>query len=64
MIWENSYVGKVRMKPTFANNFVRIHCLMIYTDIVEYNFVGDTKTLLLRCFPCISKLKSAKIITA
>ena len=36
---------------------------MIYTDIVEYNIVGDTKAPLLRCFPFISKLKSGDIIT-
>ena len=36
---------------------------MIYTDIVEYNIVGDTKAPLLRCFPFISKLKSGDILT-
>ncbi len=36
---------------------------MIYTDIVEYNIVGDTEAPLLRCFPFISKLKSGDIIT-
>ena len=36
---------------------------MIYTDIVEYNIVGDTKAPLLRCIPFISKLKSGDIIT-
>ena len=36
---------------------------MIYTDIVEYNNVGDTKALLHRCFPFLSKLKSGDIIT-
>ena len=29
---------------------VRIHCLMIHTDLIEYNNVGDTKAPLLRCF--------------
>ena len=50
-------------EPTFAYDIVRIHSLMIYTDIVEYNIVGDTKTPLLRYFPFISKLKSGDIIT-
>ena len=50
-------------EPTFAYDFVRTHSLMIYTDIVEYNIVGDTKAPLLRCFPFISKLKSGDIIT-
>ena len=55
--------GKGPHEPTFAYDIVRIHSLMIYTDIVEYNIVGDTKAPLLRCFPFISKLKSGDIIT-
>ena len=56
-------LGKGPHKPLFAYDIVRIHSLMIYTDIVEYNIVGDTKALLLRCFPFISKVKSGDIIT-
>ena len=55
--------GKEPHEPTFAYDIVRIHSLMIYTDIVEYNIVGDTEAPLLRCFPFISKLKSGDIIT-
>ena len=55
--------GKGPHEPTFAYDIVRIHSPMIYTDIVEYNIVGDTKAPLLRCFPFISKLKSGDIIT-
>ena len=55
--------GKEPHEPTFAYDIVRIHSLMIYTDIVEYNFLGDTKAPLLRCFPFISKLKSGDIKT-
>ena len=55
--------GKGPQEPTFAYDIVRIHSLMIYSDIVEYNIVGDTKAPLLRCFPFISKLKSGDIIT-
>ena len=36
---------------------------MIYTDLIEYNIVGDTKGSLLRCLPFISKLKSGEILT-
>ena len=54
--------GKGPHEPTFAYNIVRIRSLMIYTDIVEYNIVGHTKTPLLRCFPFISKLKSGDLI--
>ena len=55
--------GKEPHEATFAFHIVRIHSLMIYTDIVGYNIVGDTKTRLLRCFPFLSKLKSGDIIT-
>ena len=55
--------GKGPHEPTFAYDIVRIHSLMIYTDIVEYNIVGDTKAPLLRCFPFLSKLKFGDIIT-
>ena len=55
--------GKGPQKPEFAYDIVRKHSLMIYTDLTEYNFVGDTKAPLLRCFPFISKLKFGDIIT-
>ena len=55
--------GKGPHKPDFAYDIVRIHSLMIYTDLIEYKIVGDTKAPLLRCFPFISKLKSGDIIT-
>ena len=50
-------IGKGPHGPEFAYNLVRIHSLKTYSDIVEYNIVGDTKAPLLRCFPFISKLK-------
>ena len=55
--------GKGPAKPEFAYDIVRIHSLMIYTDLIEYNIVGDTKAPLLRCFPFISKLIAGDIIT-
>ena len=36
--------GKGPHKPKFAYDIVRIHSLVIYTDLIEYNIVGDTKT--------------------
>ena len=50
-------------EPEFAYDIVCIQSLMIYSDLVEYNLVGDTKAPLLRCFPFISKLKGGDIIT-
>ena len=50
-------------EPEFAYDIVRILSLMIYSDLVEYNIVGDTKAHLQRCFPFISKLKGGDIIT-
>ena len=55
--------GKGPHKPEFAYDIVRIHSLMIYTDLIEYNIVGDTKGPLLRCLLFISKRKSGDIIT-
>ena len=55
--------GKKPHEPTFAYDIVRIRSIMIYSDIVEYNTVGDTKAPLLRCFPIISKLISGDILT-
>ena len=49
--------GKGPHEPQFAYDIVRIHSLIIYSDLVEYNIVGDTKAPLLRCFRFISKLK-------
>ena len=50
-------------EPHFAYDVVRIHSLMIYSNLVESTIVGDTKTPLLRCFPFISKLMGGDIIT-
>ena len=50
-------------EPQFVYDIVRIHSLTIYSDLVEYSIVGDTKAPLLRCFPFISKLKGGEIIT-
>ena len=55
-------IGKGPHGPQFAYT-VRIHSLMIYSDLVECNNVGDTNAPLLRCFPFISKLKGRDIIT-
>ena len=55
--------GKGPHKPEFAYDIVRIHSLMLYTSLIEYNIVGDAKTPLLRCFLFISKLKSGDIKT-
>ena len=55
--------GKGPHKAEFAYDIVRIHSLMIYTDLIEYNIVGDTKAPLLRCFLFISKLNSGDFIT-
>ena len=51
--------GKGPHKPEFESHIVRIHSLMIYTELIEYNIVGDTKVPLLRCFLFfLSKLKA------
>ena len=50
-------------QPEFAYDIIRIHSLMIYNDLIEYNVDGNTKAPVLRCFLFISKLKSGDIIT-
>ena len=36
--------GKGPHNPEFACNIVRIHSLVIYTYLTEYNFIGDKKS--------------------
>ena len=55
--------GKGPHKQEFAHDFVRMHSLMIYRDLIEDKIVGNTKAPLLRCFLFISKLKAGDIIT-
>ena len=55
-------IGKRPHEHEFAYDIVRIHSLMIHSDILEYNLVGDTKAPLLRCFRFISKLTGGDII--
>ena len=54
--------GKGPHEPQFAYDNVLIHSLINYSDLVEYNIVGDTKVPLLRYFPFIGKLKGGDII--
>ena len=49
--------------PQYFYDIIRIHSLMIYSDFIEYNIVGNTKTPLMRCIPFISKVKSGDIIS-
>ena len=56
-------IGKGPHEPEFAYDIVCIHSLMIYSDLVEYNIVEDTKTPLRRCFPIISKQMGGEIVT-
>ena len=53
--------GKGPQYPQYSYDIIRIHSLMIYSLIIEYNIVGDTKTPFLRCIPFISKVKSGCI---
>ena len=53
-------IGKGPHEPEFACDIVRIHSLMIYSDIVEYKTVEDTKAPLLRCFPFYLKAKGRR----
>ena len=41
-------IGKSPNEPEFAYDIVRIQSLMIYSNLVQYNLVGDTKAPSLR----------------
>ena len=58
-----TFGGKRLHKPEFAYEIVRIQSLMIYTDRIEYNILGDTKAPLLHCILSISMLKAGDKIT-
>ena len=47
----------------FAYDIVRIHSLMVYTDLIEYNVDNNLRTPLLHCFPFSSKKQSGEIET-
>ena len=49
--------------PKFHYDTVGINTLMIYSDIVEYSIVGDTKAAILRCIPFISKVTYGRMIS-
>ena len=55
--------GKEPHKSEFAYDIVCIHTLMICTNLLEYNIVGDKKPPLLRCCLLISELKAGYITT-
>ena len=42
--------GKGPRKPEFAQDVIPTQPLMIYTDLIEYNIVGNKKAPSLRCF--------------
>ena len=50
----NEYVAMLKWKMSYklslSNVIVCIHPLKIYTDMIEYNIVGDAKAPILRCF--------------
>ena len=49
--------------PRFAHDFVPIHSLRMYTDLIEYNSSSDTKAPLLRFSPFNSELKPEDVKT-
>ena len=42
-------------RSEFPMDILRFHSVMVYTDIVEFSIIGDTKAPILRCFPFINK---------
>ena len=52
--------GKGPHEPTFAYDIVHIHSLMIFTDIVEHNKVGDAKA---PCSVAFHSYPSSNLVT-
>ena len=44
-------IGRGPHEPEFAYDIVRIQSLLIYSDLVDYNIVGDTKAPSYDAFP-------------
>ena len=55
--------GKGPHKPEFAYDIVRIHAVMMHTDMIEYKTVAYMNAPLLRSFYFISKIRAGDIIT-
>ena len=53
---------KITSQAKFSDKFVHIHSLTIYTDLIEHNFVRDTKAQLLFCFLFDWKLKAVDLL--
>ena len=54
-------LGKGPHVSHYPIDILRVHSLMLYTDIIEYGIIGDTKAPLLRCFPFISRIRKNEI---
>ena len=64
---EQNQTGVIMKRKTphlyqYSCDIIKIHSLMIYSDNIDYNIVGDTKTPLLHCVPFIFKVKTGDII--
>ena len=54
--------GKGPHYPQYSNDNISIHYLLIYSGVIEYNFVGDRNIPLFRCYFFISKEINGDII--
>ena len=48
-------------RSEFPIDILRFHSVMVYTDIVEFSIIGDTKAPILRCFPFNNKIQRDSI---
>ena len=56
-------LGATPFISLFPIDIIRVHSLMLYTDIIAHGVIGDTTAPLLRCFPFISKIKGDELST-
>lgn len=53
--------GKGPHTSIYPIDILRIHSVMVYTDIVQHTIVGDTRAPILRCFPFTQKVNRGSI---
>ena len=46
---------------TLPADIQRFHSIMVYSDLIDYGIIGDTRAPILRCFPMISRVREGEL---
>lgn len=58
---DTAYTDEKEHQSLYPVDISRIHSVLVYTDIIEHDIVGDTRAPLLRSFPFINRLRNMEI---